>query len=626
MGGMQRSQPSTGNEGESRQDPDVKRNSSTAEEVERDPMTNNSQELPRKYHASRTASPAVTAPALSRQSSAFSTMTATPTTEEAPERRPTPPVQTPDPPVTKATLSELDALKIIHNPKLRHDINFDPDLHFRPNLDGEKGRRKHQKAEMFWQTLRNDLTMFLMDRPRFDREHSGNNWTLPMLLQAAKEIMQTLVPSRDRAVLDEGLNVELFMQQFYRGVADLEKLASWLRGILKSHCAPMRDEFVDMVYTQLSNGNANNDLDELVRGMQSLLNVLEAMKLDVANHQIRCLRPALIEDTVSFEQKLFHRRITSRRMNTDNVKTWYERAVQQYGDDDFHSVRDFGDMGVFFEAIATRLLPRSCNEHFPQTFHFDEERMARLRNDMFDAVFIEGCLRQYERLDGVYHMFQDANQSRPASQDGDSSSDSFLPGYLQYNTSRPNSQEFLSPCQSADPSPRSSLVIPAPTSVPAYVGSPQPDISTKRRNLHRALVDIMQSAPPGTAQMDRWRAVGPAMALEVFRASGLPLNLLSEVEDQIVNKLLRMDGPDYQDLEQQMFERLMGRLAERVNRYKGLSATSLFATATGELHTDPYEAAGESGLEDIATKLAHVGIVHWRVWAELVYLDSQGPQ
>ena len=53
------------------------------------------------------------------------------------------------PPMTKATLSELDVNKIVHNPKLRHDINFDPDLHFRPNLDGGKGRRKTQKANDF---------------------------------------------------------------------------------------------------------------------------------------------------------------------------------------------------------------------------------------------------------------------------------------------------------------------------------------------------------------------------------------------------------------------------------------------------------------------------------------------
>lgn len=44
-----------------------------------------------------------------------------------------------EPPVTKATMSELDVSKIIHNPKLRHDVNFDPELHFPPDVDGERG-------------------------------------------------------------------------------------------------------------------------------------------------------------------------------------------------------------------------------------------------------------------------------------------------------------------------------------------------------------------------------------------------------------------------------------------------------------------------------------------------------
>ena len=112
------------------------------------------------------------------------------------------------------------------------------------------------------------------------------------------------------------------------------------------------------------------------------------------------------------------------------------------------------------------------------------------------------------------------------------------------------------------------------------------------------------------------------MALEVFRATNLPLRLLPEVEDAIVNKLLQMHGEDFRDLQQQMLERLMEALRDRVRRYRGLSGSSLFATATGELHADLHEAAGDSGVEDIATKLAHVGIVHWRVWAEPVYLDT----
>jgi hypothetical protein len=41
----------------------------------------------------------------------------------------------------------------------------------------------------------------------------------------------------------------------------------------------MRDDWVDEMVTQLSNGDRNGDVNMLVGGMQNLLGVLEAMKL-----------------------------------------------------------------------------------------------------------------------------------------------------------------------------------------------------------------------------------------------------------------------------------------------------------------------------------------------------------
>lgn len=203
--------------------------------------------------------------------------TSTPVTTKTTQSKESPPIF--EPPVTKNTLSELDVNKIVHNPKLRHDINFDPDLHFRPNLDGEKGRRKKQKADDFWDTMRSQLQNYLMDRERFERELGDAEWCLPATLKAIRGILETLVPQRDRASVEETFNVDLLMQQFRKGVADLVKLAMWLSQLLKSHCAPMRDDWVDDMVTQLSNGDRNRDVGQLVDGMLSLLAVLEAMKL-----------------------------------------------------------------------------------------------------------------------------------------------------------------------------------------------------------------------------------------------------------------------------------------------------------------------------------------------------------
>lgn len=188
------------------------------------------------------------------------------------------PNSTLEPPVTKGTLSELDVNKIVHNPKLRHDINFDPDLHFRPNLDGEKGRRKTQRANHFWETMRCQLREYIANREQFEAL-GEREWCLPATLRAIQGILETLVPQRDRAAVEETFNVDLLMQQFRKGVADLVKLAVWLSQLLKCHCAPMRDDWVDEMVMQLSNGDRNGDVAILVAGMQNLLGVLEAMKL-----------------------------------------------------------------------------------------------------------------------------------------------------------------------------------------------------------------------------------------------------------------------------------------------------------------------------------------------------------
>lgn len=91
--------------------------------------------------------------------------------------KPAKPSNSVEPQVTKATLSELDVNKIVHNPRLRHDINFDPDLHFRPNLDGEKGRKKTQKSSHFWDTMRKELQQYLTKRDEFEMQIGNDDWS-----------------------------------------------------------------------------------------------------------------------------------------------------------------------------------------------------------------------------------------------------------------------------------------------------------------------------------------------------------------------------------------------------------------------------------------------------------------
>ncbi|KAL2020750.1 hypothetical protein VTK56DRAFT_7948 [Thermocarpiscus australiensis] len=544
-----------------------------------------------------------------------------------------------EPPVTKTTLSELDVAKIVHNPRLRHDINFDPELHFRPNLDGEKGKRKQEKANQFWSTLLEQLLLFVTDRPAFHMRYGNGDWCLPSLLRTVREIIETLVPQRDRELLNEGLNVDLLMQQFNRGVVDLEKLASWLSGILKLHCAPMRDEWVDEMYRELSNGNRNNDLGELVKGMRSLLCVLEAMKLDVANHQIRCLRPMLIEDTVHFEQRFFIKKIESGKHSIATSRMWYkaaqEHAERLYAGSRMPYLHAFGEMAVFFEALSRLVLPSTSKDSIPWTFSFDEDRLLKLRSDMYDSICLEICMRKYEDLERLARVTQLCSKVPSYVRDEPTTS-SRVSGDFNFMTpaaSRPSSLA-LSENDSNLSSPRTSgvfFVQPATNSAQS---------GAKALELYDSLLALLHTAPPTHSPAKKWKSLADSMALQILRYANAPTSL-PDFEKRLAAWLGDVHGDVFREVELHFQQRLLAELARRVSEFKNLSGVALFSLAAGgrlnNAWTRPHwdrardqnpliggmgsrrDPREEAGIEDMAIRLAHIGILHWRVWAPLAY-------
>jgi hypothetical protein len=537
-----------------------------------------------------------------------------------------------EPPVTKVTLSELDVPKIIHNPKLRHDINFDPELHFRPNLDGEKGRRKAEKAALFWDTLESQLLHFKQDPVAFYRRYGqSNDWCLPKLLRAIKDIIQTLVPVRDREFLDEGLSVELLMQQFYKGIADLEKMASWIRQVLKLHCAPMRDSWVDKTYDELRDSNKNSDMQGIVSGLRNLLSLLEAMKLDVANHQIRCLRSVLIEDTVHFEQRFFLRKIQGHKLKKiPEAKAWYAKAAIAAG---ARESKAFGETSVFFHALAELVMPAAPADFLPETFVFDEERISKLRADVHDSINLEVCMRLYEDLERMSRV-----KLAPSIDEEMSGTENFYAA----PDSRPSSIA-LSASGSDSSSPRSSWCI-VPNAADDSAKS-----RAKARTVYNSLLALLQTTPSTGSSQVRWNELLEPIAYQLFRYVDVPQDIFPSFQGRLASALNAESNDElFRRVEEQFHARLLIQLEKRVKEFKGQSGSSLFslaaggrmsnatrlweATAQNGEHADLHDLSGghprdlreDGGVDDMSIRLAHLGILHWRVWAPLLYLgDSE---
>jgi len=302
------------------------------------------------------------------------------------------------PPITPESLAELDMPRIINNPKLRHDVNFDRELHFRPNLDGSRGRQKLKSADQYWQALEAELFMYGFASQQRQRAADGEGvayWErvlqasqvrLRRVFEAVRDILKTLVPDFEQKAVVERLDVPLLMQEIQNGVCDLIDLSNWLARVLKAHCAPMRDELVDNMRQDIQQGAMEGSNELLVSGLRQLLAILEAMKLDVANHQIRHMRPLLVDDAVNFQQRYNAHRIAIGKVNVRGSQAWLEQEM--------HVLMTETSTPSHVEALSSALVKDLLfNENIlcPQTFYLDVDRLRLLRIELHSSIYHEIC-------------------------------------------------------------------------------------------------------------------------------------------------------------------------------------------------------------------------------------------
>ena len=301
------------------------------------------------------------------------------------------------PPVNSQSLREIDLQEIFKNPQLRHDIIFDPQLQFRPNLDGERGKRKRVIAERYWDSIVNEFQDFaLISNNNYDCLINSNS-KLPLLFHTMKDILISLLPIKDRPYVESILDPDLLIQQLNHKALDFEKLANWLAGVFKAHCAPMRDSWVDQMVQRIQAGAESKSPRRLVEGLRMIFAILEAMKLDVANHQIRTLRPMLVETAIEFEQDYYTQIVDKGKLNLNDSLEWYKNSLKEYKGD----CNDLNSNRSSFIFAILRLFSCASQEivcEFPSTFGFDFSRLASFRAELRKIVCLNLCIGLYQQM------------------------------------------------------------------------------------------------------------------------------------------------------------------------------------------------------------------------------------
>lgn len=297
------------------------------------------------------------------------------------------------PPVTPETLKELDLQWIQNNINLRVDVHYDYDLHFMP-ISGQRGEEKRLDAQKYWRALEWEFRIYqhnssgpcsICFRSSAGPTNFLFNQRLPIMFRKLKALLLILVPTDDHSRVSDTLDIPLLMQEVQNGALDIQGLSRWLSELLTTHCAPIRDDWAQDMRDKISEGAHMGDMASLIAGLEKLFSFCEAMKLDVANHQIRTFRLPLIEDGVSFQRDYFQTRIRLGKLNPTSSMEWFTSMHKHCL---VNSALETEYSPLIYGLIS---LVTSPTTRVPEFFKYDHNRIQQLREEVSDLIHLDIC-------------------------------------------------------------------------------------------------------------------------------------------------------------------------------------------------------------------------------------------
>ena len=204
-----------------------------------------------------------------------------------------------DPPISKATLNELDLDSLANNLLLRHDLNFDPRIQYQPNIDHLGGQRRISEALQYWSAVRAELSGCVRDQryPTTSTLSSSGCGTilrsplqsksphltglvrLPRIFENVREILKGLLPSEEWSAIDARLDVVLLVQELENAAFDFTSLGDWLCTLLQRFCLPERKPLIESLILAVHAGIQTKDPNHIICALQQIFRLFEILKL-----------------------------------------------------------------------------------------------------------------------------------------------------------------------------------------------------------------------------------------------------------------------------------------------------------------------------------------------------------
>lgn len=199
-----------------------------------------------------------------------------------------------EPPVSEESLCELELRRLSNNLLLRHDLNFDRDITYRPNTHGLRGQQRAVQCFEYWSAITKELDILLTNdytSSLIEPSHNAVSSTqassscapeltrLSRMFGAVQMILKSLMHEDEWDAIDARLDVDLLVQQLKNRAFDLVAFSDWLAVLLRRCCSSKRYYSIDMMTSSIRLGIECHEAQLITTGLTCLFEILESSKL-----------------------------------------------------------------------------------------------------------------------------------------------------------------------------------------------------------------------------------------------------------------------------------------------------------------------------------------------------------
>ncbi|KAJ1907534.1 cAMP-mediated signaling protein sok1, partial [Coemansia sp. IMI 209127] len=269
------------------------------------------------------------------------------------------------PPINRYTLRELKIQNILQNPRLRHEVLFEPKLEFRPNSCGQLAEAKQRAALQYWAAVEQAV--------KADTGAPSSVATITMLIVELREILVEMAEDSPKAELAhhavdlrERLDDQRIRQQLENRVFDAASVVAYLVSAMEQFAQASRKALVARVLLYVQRGR-------FVRALRAAFDILECIKIDAANRSIEMYREYMRSTAVAFERSHFNMALRRNTIELGDTTEWWRRALAE-------CKKSGGSLEEMFREAGRELI-LDDGQATPGLFRMDETRIQIIRKE-----------------------------------------------------------------------------------------------------------------------------------------------------------------------------------------------------------------------------------------------------